>query len=32
MCYLIGAGITLAVIAVGSVVAYFYIAFSMSIH
>ena len=32
MCYLIGAGITLAVIAVGAVVAYFYCAFNMSIH
>jgi hypothetical protein len=32
MCYLIGAAVTLAVVAVGAVAAYFYIAFSITIH
>ena len=32
MCYLIGAAVTLAVVAVGAVAAYFYIAFNMTIH
>jgi hypothetical protein len=32
MCYLIGAAVTLAVVAIGAVAFYFYCAFNMSIH